>query len=129
MKKIDRGYCNKIKPLIRRIAYYASNTNLVRPDTANHLIEYLQGSVTFDPKISLTLALEIVKGSKVHGYHLDSLGVKNAVGLVEILLADHKDLLREDKCMNEMLEFLDIFAEAGWNEAAKLVWRLEEIFR
>lgn len=128
-KAIHREYFENTKPLIHQVADYCSETNIVNASTTNYLIEYLQGVAPFAPAECLSLALQIVKGSEPSGYHLDSIGVKNAVGLVEVLLADHKDVLQTEEGMSDMLEFLDIFADVGWDEAIRLVWRLEEVFR
>ena len=129
VKKVDSKYFSRTNPLIHQIARLCSETNLVQPRTTNYLIEYLQGIAPFAPAECLSLALQIVKGSTPLGFHLDSIGAKNAVALVEVLLADHKEVLQTKKSMNDMLEFLDIFADAGWDDAIRLVWRLEEIFR
>lgn len=128
-KTIHQSYFEATKPLIHQVADYCSETNIIHASTTNYLIEYLQGVAPFAPAECLSLALQIVKGSKSSGYHLDSIGVKNAVALVEVLLVDHKDILKTEQGMTDMLEFLDIFADVGWDEAIRLVWRLEEVFR
>jgi hypothetical protein len=52
------------------------------------------------------------------------------VRLVERYLAEHRPLLREDdECRRILLEVLDIFVQAGWPQARRLTYRLEEIFR
>ncbi len=62
-------------------------------------------------------------------YRYDSLAIAEVVKLVEIVLADHRDILRESGSLDDLLSVLDLFAETGWAEAVRLVWRLDEVFR
>jgi hypothetical protein len=48
---------------------------------------------------------------------------------VQSILVDYRDDVRDAESINNLLELLDAFIEAGWPEALNLVWRLDEIFR
>jgi len=67
--------------------------------------------------------------SRSPGYNLDSMAIDQVVKLVETILADHRDQMRDPEALNQLLGLLDIFAETGWPEALRLVWRLDEVFR
>lgn len=54
------------------------------------------------------------------------------VRLVERTLADHRDIFRqtaeaESECVTALVAVLDLFA--GWEQARRLTYRLEEIYR
>lgn len=75
------------------------------------------------------MAAQVALASKPFGYNLDSLAVREVVKLVETILADHMNDVRDGSSLRDLLDLLDIFAEAGWSEAIQLTWRLDEIFR
>jgi len=124
-----RLYFSRMQPLFSIMAEISEKYGWLHPSTTNHIIEYLQNMLFVDPAECLSLALRIVKGSSAMGYHMDPLGIKEAVKLVEMLLTDHKQVLQNPDSLNDMLNFLDIFSDVGSDEAVKLVWRLEEVFR
>jgi len=49
--------------------------------------------------------------------------------LVEAILADYRNEMRDGESLRDLLNLLDIFAETGWPDALRLVWRLDEVFR
>jgi hypothetical protein len=51
------------------------------------------------------------------------------VKLVERVLADHKDVLRETGVTNALGEMLDIFVRAGWQQAMQITFRLDQAVR
>ena len=74
-------------------------------------------------------AAGIAKSSEPFGYNLDSVAVEDVVKLVEIVLADHRSEVREGEGLKDLLNLLDLFTKAGWADALRLVWRLDEVFR
>ena len=77
----------------------------------------------------LHLAAGVVRSSERFGYNLDGLAVRDVVEFVEIVLADHRDEVRDGESLEDLLNLLDMFAKTGWTDALKLVWRLDEVFR
>ena len=54
--------------------------------------------------------------------------------LVQGALADHRDIFqamddKESECFSALVEVLDLFVEAGWEQARELAYRLEDIYR
>jgi hypothetical protein len=60
---------------------------------------------------------------------MDSLAHSEAVKLVEQTVADHREILRDDKIAGAMGSMLDQFIRAGWPEAITLSFKLEDAFR
>jgi hypothetical protein len=119
----------RVKPLLVRVVAFAMTPDIggFASSTAHHAMEYLSTVVSIDPSGVLQLASEIT--SRSPNYRFDSLAIAEVVKLVEIILADHREILREPESLEHLLSLLDIFAETGWGEAVRLVWRLDEIFR
>ncbi|RKU31840.1 hypothetical protein C6497_00735 [Candidatus Poribacteria bacterium] len=123
---------NEVYPLMQQIVDFAndSENGLMFAPTAHHFIKLLTNFLNFDPKKVIILAGDVATSSERFGYNLEPLAVEDVVKLVEIVLADHRDLVRDDEdCLESLLNLLDLFAKTGWSEALNLVWRLDEVFR
>lgn len=122
-------FYGRAKPVLSRVVEFAStpDVGVIAPSTAQHLMEILNGFIRIDPRGVLKMAWQITQRSP--GYKFDALAIAEVVKLVEAILADHRDQMREPESLQHLLELLDIFAETGWSEALRLVWRLDEVFR
>ncbi len=124
------AFLSKLMPLLNLIVDFANNEDgwLLAP-TAHHLMQLLGGAVDYEPNQVLRLAAALAQGSLKGRYPFDSLAIKEVVELVERILADHRGEIREPASFQNLLQLLDIFASAGWPEALRLVWRLDEVYR
>lgn len=120
-----------IKPILKQILTFSQNkdTGFLFPSTAHQFMQLLNGMLKYDPKDILDMALSVTKASQPYQYNFDSMSVNEFVKLTESILANHRTQTRDPQSINNLLQLLDIFAQAGWAEAYRLVWRLEEIFR
>ena len=123
---------NGVNSLMQQIIDFALDreNGLMFAPTAHYFIKLLTSFLICNPKEVLHLASGVVKSSERFGYTPDSIAVMDIVELVEIVLADHRHIVRDDeKCMEDLLNLLDLFAKTGWTDALNLVWRLDEVFR
>lgn len=97
--------------------------------TAHHFVELLRGVVRCDPVTVTHLARLVVEAAAGAGYAFDSLASREVTTLVEELLADHREVLRDGQPLDDLMFLLDTFVAAGWPEAQHIVFRLEQIFR
>jgi DNA-binding transcriptional ArsR family regulator len=96
----------------------------------HHLVETLEALIPANPPDVFLLVNHVVKAGKTGGYQYESLAVDHIVQIVERYLAEYRLVIRENPdCQRALLEILDIFVEAGWPNAQKLTYRLEEIYR
>ncbi len=123
-KNLQEFY-NKVKPLLKII----EGDIIIHARTALHLMEFINVFLKFDPKFILHLATNTVKASKSTGFQIDTFAIREVVKLVEVILADFRKEVQDSEALEDLLDLLDIFCEAGWPEAIRLVWRLDEIFR
>ena len=126
-----RSYYEHIKPLLTQALDYASDPEkgVLLPATAHHVMELLNGVLRYDPQGVLRLAARVATCGQNTRYELDPMAQSEAVKIVEAVLADHREAVREGAPLEDLLTLLDIFARAGWPNAQRLVWRLDEVFR
>ena len=124
-------FYSEVKPLMEKVIDFALNpeNGVMFAGTAHYFMQLLTSFLSCNPKEVLHLAEGVVRSSERFGYSLDSLAVEDVVNLVEIVLADHRDEVRDGQGLEDLLNLLDIFAKTGWPEALRLVWRLDEVFR
>ena len=124
-------FYSEVKPLMEKVIDFALNpeNGVMFAGTAHYFMQLLTSFLSCNPKEVLHLAEGVVRSSERFGYSLDSLAVEDVVNLVEIVLADHRDEVRDGEGLADLLNLLDIFAKTGWPDALRLVWRLDEVFR
>ena len=124
-------FYNEVKPLMEQVINFAQDENngVLFASTAYRFMQLLTNFLSCDPAEVLHLAAGVARSSERFGYNLDALAVQDVVKFVEIVLADHRSEVREGQALEDLLNLLDIFAKAGWSDALKLVWRLDEVFR
>lgn len=100
------------------------------PSVTHHLLETLEFFIPIDPDGVFLCIGRVVRAGKEGGYQYESLAADLVVKLVERYLAECRTLLRENaECRQTLIEILDVFVQAGWPNARRLTYRLEEIFR
>ena len=124
-------YYNAVKPLMEQVVAFAQDheKGVMFAPTAHYFIQLLKSFLICNPKKVLHLAARVVKSSEQFGYTLDALAVRDVVEFVEIVLADHRDEVRDGEALDDLLNLLDMFAKTGSSDALRLVWRLDEVFR
>ena len=129
--ELHRRFYSEVKPLMEDIIDFALDpeNGVMFAPTAYYFMQLLTSFLSCNPKEVLHLAEGVARSSERFGYNLDALAVEDVVKLVEIVLADHRNEVRDGEGLADLLNLLDIFAKTGWSEALRLVWRLDEVFR
>lgn len=100
------------------------------PSIAHHVLETLAAYVEIDPRGILLRIGDVIDSGRRWGYQLEGLAEKEFVGLVEVYLASHRDLLLGDRESRQVLiNSLSAFVEAGWPSARRLLYGLDDMFR
>ena len=98
--------------------------------STHRVIETHEAFIPFDPRGSFLRIARTVKAGQAGGYDRDSLAAGLVVKLVERYLAEHRTLLQQDdECRQALIDVLDVFVRAGWPEALRLTYGLQDIFR
>jgi hypothetical protein len=120
-----------LKPLLELITVRSEipGAHYLAPRTAHHLMETMNVLLAIDPASILHFAAAVCRASSALSYQFDSMAIGEMVKLVEHVLADHKQILRDTQAANALGEILDIFVKAGWPEAVQLTFRLDQAIR
>ena len=121
----DRGlevFFVEVTPILERISEYAT------PHTVYYLLQLVEFLLPLDPERAFDLAAHALQsGGNRTGFHFESLGADLIVRLVRVFLADHKEIFDNEKRRNALISCLEIFMEAGWPAAQRLLYRLPEL--
>ncbi|WP_310047318.1 ATP-binding protein [Pseudomonas fluorescens] len=109
--------------LLKRIGEYA------QPHTTYYLLQLVERLVDVNAGITFDLAITILQSSTRRGYQNDTLGVDLLVKLVGIFLADHKEIFEDSERRAQLIDCLEIFMDAGWPAARRLLYRLPEFIQ
>lgn len=96
--------------------------------TGYYLSQFLEKFITVDAENILQILHKMVLISAKTGFTNDYETLRIIIRIIEVYLADYKELILIDSNFNLILEILNSFAESGWQEALELIWRLNEVF-
>ncbi|MBG21413.1 MAG: hypothetical protein CML31_15925 [Rhizobiales bacterium] len=100
------------------------------PHTIYHLIELMDFLSDADPPTVFDhVAHALLVGGRRHGFHFESLGANRFVKVIGRFLADYRSLFNEPKRRSQLIECLNVFAQAGWPAARRLLFQLPELLR
>jgi hypothetical protein len=119
-----RAFLLEVESTLRRIG------DVGTPRTIHHLLELLEFLRPADPARAFDLmAHALLEGGKRQGYQFESLGSKLFVELVGTFLADHRELFEDEARRGRLVDCLDVFIEAGWPAARRLLYQLPDLLR
>jgi hypothetical protein len=100
------------------------------PQTVYHLMQLIEILAPFGPTTAFDLTAHVIgAGGRLGGYQYESLGADLMVRLVGTFLADHKEIFEDDRRRRALVDCLEIFMEAGWTTARRLLYRLPELIQ
>lgn len=93
-------------------------------------MEFFNETIKYSPEQVLKFTEAFLTGNRSSNYQFDSLANREIVKFVETMLTDYQSLLQSsEKSLCSLLNMLDIFADAGWANSMKMIWRLDSIYR
>lgn len=100
------------------------------PKAIYYMLQLLEFLEPADPAAVFDLASHaLLKAGKLHGYQYESLGADQFVRMIGRTIADHRELFDHPKRRVVLVEVLEVFVEAGWPGARRLLYRLPEALR
>lgn len=98
------------------------------PHTIYYLLQLLEKFIPFDPGAAFDLiANSLLRGGERFGYQYESMGTDLVVRLVGIYLADNKEIFEDTGRRRALVECLEVFMQAGWPSARRLLYSLPEL--
>lgn len=100
------------------------------PHTVYYLLQLLEHLAPVEPAVVFDLmANALMGGGRRTGYQFEFMGADLLVRMVGVYLADHKALFEDEARRAVLIECLEIFMEAGWPAARRLLYRLPELIQ
>lgn len=100
------------------------------PHTMYKLVQLFDFLLPGNPEVCFDLfAHALTTSGRMQGFQLESLGVDVLVRIVSRCLADYEYIFRAEDRRRRLVECLDIFVEAGWPAALRLLYGLPDALR
>jgi hypothetical protein len=121
----------ELKPVIEFLTVRRSlkGKHYLASHTAHELMQTLNVCLSFDAAPIIHFAAAACRAASVMSYQFESDSIEEIVKLVEHVLADHRDVLRDSAIAKDLGDMLDLFVSAGWPQAMNLTFRLDEAIR
>lgn len=105
-------------------------TAVGHPQTVHHLLDMVAFLMEADPERAFELTAKALLGAgKENGLQWEGLAASQVVALVGRFLADHRGLFDRPDRRQDLVKCLDIFIEAGWPAARRLLYRLPDLLQ
>lgn len=119
------SFYSEIVPILDFIVGEGDNrVRYVGPATAHRLMELFNHLLECDPISVLGLASRL-STMNLLSYQFDELAVSEMTRFVERFLADYKQYLADPDVAAKLGQILDLFIDAGWAEATRLLSSLD----
>lgn len=100
------------------------------PHLSHRLIEALEVLVPIDPRGVFGHVARVVLGGRKGAYEYDPMAEEVLIRIVRRYLADHREIFQSDEEAQEhLIGVLDTFLAAGSEDARRLIYGLDQIFR
>jgi hypothetical protein len=122
--KAKRSFLTAFAPILDTIAAQA------QARTVHNLMQVLAYLEDGDPAAVFDRAAGVLLGpASQGGYQYESLGVEALVKLIRRYLADHREVFEDTARRQKLVEVLELFSNAGWPDALKLLFELPDLLR
>lgn len=100
------------------------------PSLSHRLLETLEILVPIDPRKVFSRVARVIRGERKGGYQYDRMAEEVIVRIIDRYLADYRNIFRADeKARQYLIGILDTFVDAGSENARRLSYGLDGIFR
>lgn len=119
-----REFLAEYEDILDRIALSGNAT------VAYHLVEVYEHLASASPELVFEKVAALVLGPAASdGYHYESLALDTVVRLVRRYLADYRAAFEDASRRARLVSVLELFSNAGWPEALKLLYELPDLLR
>lgn len=117
-------YFREVAPTLEIIADQA------QPHTTYQLLQLVEILAPKNPGRAFDLTVRAIRGGGAKGgYQYEPLGADLMVRLISGFLADNREVFGANERRQALVDCLEIFMEAGWPSARKLLYRLPELLQ
>lgn len=119
----------QVEPILTELVFGRSETLAFTPSCASNLLKIFTKCFSFDPKKMLAMLVRSTTAGARFGFHYEEMAISEFVEFAEVLLSEHRDLLRDEDSARQFSDLLDLFVDVGWPQAIQLVTRIDEALR
>ena len=120
----DKRFYEEARPVLDELA------DIGFASVAHDLIKTLSHCVPFDPRGVLIRIGCAVKAAESGHYQFESMAADLVVRIIQRYLAEYRTMVQQDsECRETLIYLLGVFASAGWPQAMRLVYRLDQTLR
>ena len=117
-------FLREVSPTLELIGHQAD------AHTIYQLLQLIEVLAPQDPIGAFDLTAHAIRtGGAKGGYQFEALGAELMVRLISGFLADNKEIFEDEARRQALVDCLEIFMEAGWPSARKLLYRLPELLQ
>jgi hypothetical protein len=119
-----RKFVKDVQQMLSRLG------DIAVPHTVYELVRVLDFLLPGDPALCFDLfAHALTVSGQKYGFQGESLGVDVLIKIVSRCLADYDYIFSDNGRRDKLIACLDIFIEAGWPNALRLLYRLPDSLR
>ena len=117
-------FVNDFQQMLKRLG------DIAIPHTVYELVQLVDYLLPGEPAVCFDLFTHaLTMSGRRHGFQGEQLGVDALVRIVSRCLADYDYIFRDTARRDRLIACLDIFIEAGWPNALRLLYRLPDSLR
>ena len=99
------------------------------PRLVHRLIELVGACVDGDPAASFRLLSASIRAGSRYGYQYEAMAARQTTQLLSRYLATYRCLFADEQLAADLVDVLEVLVAAGWPEAWRLVYGLDELYR
>jgi hypothetical protein len=119
-----KKFFEEIRPILTFVTSAQPKHRYISPSTAQHLMELFNRFLEFDPVFIVDLAAQLCSAN-LFGYQFDPQAITEVTKLVETFLADHRQYLSASKVAANIGGILDLFIDASWPQATRILMSVD----
>lgn len=119
----------RIEPILVELAFGRKHMLALTPVCASNPLKIFTKCLSFDPKKILAMLVRSTTAGARFQFHYDQIAIAEFVEFAEVVLSEHRDLLRDETSAGQFSDLLDLFVTVGWPQAVQMVTRLDEALR
>jgi hypothetical protein len=118
------AFLSEVGPILRRLG------DIGTPPVIYQLLQMLEFLSPASPEDCFDLVSHaLLDGGRRNGYEFESMNADNFVKFVGMCLADYRSIFRDAKRLQDLIDSLDTFIEAGWSSARRLIFELPQLIQ
>jgi hypothetical protein len=119
----------RTESILAELVFGRKQTLALTPSCASNLLKIFTKCLAFAPKEILAMLVRSTTAGARFQFHYDQMAIAEFVDFAEVVLSEHRYLLRDETSARQFSDLLDLFVAVGWPQAVQMVTHLDEALR